>query len=323
MAYANGLIPREALIVVQSGLYLTPLAAASWRVVAAGVRGRYGWTPVLSDAYRAMDGPYGQVATFLRRYQRTYIQYSPGRVDRRVWNGVPYWRKPGEAAAAVPGTSNHGWGVAVDVAGLGDFGSPRHQQFATVAGPLGWSDVEGRAVDEPWHWTKSSASFASNPTQGISGSVPVVPTLDPVDPIDPVEDDMTPEQDQLMRDIDARTRDIESRVRGGDPNADMLQLIKQGTDETWQRVRGTAQAVDSFQALQMALGAARAELGALLAAVAAISPAGVDQGELAAKVTQSLVPAVVAALGADVGLSADEVTAATEKAVRNVLGGLG
>lgn len=195
VTYGNGQIPLSVLVPVQPGLYLTPVAAASWLRVVARVGAEHGWLPQLTDAYRALDGYWGQVETFLRRYQRSYVEYAPGRVDRRVWNGVPYWRKPGTAATAVPGTSNHGWATAVDVTGLGGFGSPKFNQFAAVATRNGWSIAEGRSVDEPWHWTKNSASFVNNPGQAVTGNIPSAPApvrIDPVAPLPlpPLEDDM-------------------------------------------------------------------------------------------------------------------------------------
>lgn len=125
-------------------------AAASWDRLARAVERRYGWLPRLTDSYR----PYAvQERIFLERYRRSYCEYKPGRVDRRVWNGVAYYRRPGTAAAAVPGTSNHGGGIAVDVTGLGGFGGERYAQLATLAPAYGWTNTEGRRVDEAWHWT--------------------------------------------------------------------------------------------------------------------------------------------------------------------------
>lgn len=198
MTYANGQIPYSVMEKAQAGLYLTPLAAESWQNIVAGVQSRFGWTPQLTDAYRDLYGYYGQEQTFLRRYQRGYVQYFPGKVDRRVWNGVAYYRKPGNAAAAVPGTSNHGWATAVDVTGLGAFGSSRFNQFAAVAIANGWSNAEGRSVNEPWHWTRNSLSFANHPNQSTGGNVPIVPDVDPIVPIEPIlEDDM-----KFVRDTD-------------------------------------------------------------------------------------------------------------------------
>jgi hypothetical protein len=60
--------------------------------------------------------------------------------------------------AAVPGTSNHGWGKAVDfgaAAGL-TFDSPTYRWLATNAWIFGWNhpawaEPNGSAP-EPWHW---------------------------------------------------------------------------------------------------------------------------------------------------------------------------
>lgn len=49
--------------------------------------------------------------------------------------------------AAYPGTSNHGLGNAVDVA------TPRMAwALRQVGHKFGWSNAEGRRVDEWWHW---------------------------------------------------------------------------------------------------------------------------------------------------------------------------
>ncbi|MFP5347060.1 MAG: M15 family metallopeptidase [Actinomycetes bacterium] len=59
--------------------------------------------------------------------------------------------------AAVPGTSNHGWGTAVDMCGgVQTFGSPAHQWMRANA-PMygffhpGWAQANG-SKPEPWHW---------------------------------------------------------------------------------------------------------------------------------------------------------------------------
>lgn len=188
--YENGQIPRSALVSVQPGLYLTPLAAASWFRVVNGVAARYGWVVQLTDAYR----PYSEQARiFNERYDPMSAGMGPYG-DVRWWdhdgNGTKtrYVRMRG-AAAAVPGTSNHGQATAVDVTGLGKFNSLKFNQFADVAEEHGWSNIEGRSVNEPWHWTKNSASFANNPTQTPGGIVIVIPPTTPIDPIEPEEED--------------------------------------------------------------------------------------------------------------------------------------
>ena len=59
--------------------------------------------------------------------------------------------------AAVPGTSNHGWGVAVDLCdGVEVFGSPQHEWLKQHAMAYGWFHPSwaqiGGSKPEPWHW---------------------------------------------------------------------------------------------------------------------------------------------------------------------------
>ncbi len=66
-----------------------------------------------------------------------------------------YRRKPG--LAAVPGTSNHGWGLAVDFCGgIQTFGSAEHMWMKANAGRFGWfhpswAEPSG-SKPEAWHW---------------------------------------------------------------------------------------------------------------------------------------------------------------------------
>jgi peptidoglycan hydrolase CwlO-like protein len=66
-----------------------------------------------------------------------------------------YSTKPG--LAAVPGTSNHGWGLAVDLGcGVERFGSDTHRWMKENAGQFGWVHPawaqQGGSKPEPWHW---------------------------------------------------------------------------------------------------------------------------------------------------------------------------
>jgi LAS superfamily LD-carboxypeptidase LdcB len=59
--------------------------------------------------------------------------------------------------AAVPGTSNHGWGRAVDLCGgIESFGTPQHDWLVANAPRFGWvhpswAEVTG-SRPEPWHF---------------------------------------------------------------------------------------------------------------------------------------------------------------------------
>ena len=59
--------------------------------------------------------------------------------------------------AAVPGTSNHGWGQAVDLCGgAQSFSGAAYRWLKANAGRFGfthpaWAEP-GRGMEEPWHW---------------------------------------------------------------------------------------------------------------------------------------------------------------------------
>ncbi|NKY08958.1 hypothetical protein [Cellulomonas hominis] len=194
MTYTNGQIPTNQLVAISghAGARLLSGPAASWERIVAACHDRYGWRPAPtgpSDAYRELAV---QVATFLARYvpAKTGGGYYG---DVRWWNGVRYVRKAGTSAAAVPGTSNHGRGRAVDVTGLGGFGGTRYRQFAAVAVPLGWSNDEGESVDEPWHWVDllSPETVASGHATWPGAPSIADPTLT-YTPIEPEDEDMKP-----------------------------------------------------------------------------------------------------------------------------------
>lgn len=58
--------------------------------------------------------------------------------------------------AAEPGTSNHGWGLAVDINNLGGEGSTKHAWLRTNAPAYGWDHPSwaraGGSKPEAWHW---------------------------------------------------------------------------------------------------------------------------------------------------------------------------
>jgi D-alanyl-D-alanine carboxypeptidase-like protein/putative peptidoglycan binding protein len=145
------------------GFVLRADAAQAWdRAVAA-----FGKDVLLTGAWRSYET---QERIFRERYvsgghspvgdYRTWPLYLGG--DGRVWG-----RKAGTAAAAVPGTSNHGGGIAVDVKTSRQKGDPPYSEavvftswgdedrarFLRVAKEHGWDDDEGRSVGELWHLT--------------------------------------------------------------------------------------------------------------------------------------------------------------------------
>jgi hypothetical protein len=125
--YPNGLIPPSALCEIGAGAHaLRCDAAAAYRAMNAAYTAAFGSPICITDSYR------------------TYAS------QVRL-----YGQKP--ALAAVPGTSNHGWGLAVDLCGgIDGFGSPQYRWMVANAGRFGWLHPTwadpGNGREEPWHW---------------------------------------------------------------------------------------------------------------------------------------------------------------------------
>jgi cell wall-associated NlpC family hydrolase len=125
--YPNGLIPPSAMCSLGiPGHQLRCDAAAAFRAMAAAYAASFGSQLCVTDSYR------------------TYAS------QVRL-----YGEKP--ALAAVPGTSNHGWGLALDLCGgIQTFGTAQYAWMVTNAGRFGflhptWADP-GNGREEPWHW---------------------------------------------------------------------------------------------------------------------------------------------------------------------------
>jgi LAS superfamily LD-carboxypeptidase LdcB len=131
---------------VGSALMCEP-AARAMRAMAAHLESQLGTKLGHVGAYRTYKQ---QEALFLSRYTTTPL---PGR-PTKTWNGVKYWQKPKTAMAAVPGTSNHGLGLALDLCEIVNGKvvsiSPRAVKWLVKhAAQYGFS---AEAQSEPWHW---------------------------------------------------------------------------------------------------------------------------------------------------------------------------
>ncbi|MBN1091632.1 D-alanyl-D-alanine carboxypeptidase family protein [Blastococcus sp. TML/M2B] len=123
----NGEIPTSALC--QLGVYRHALrcdAAAGYAQMSTAFRAQFGRDLCITDSYRSLGS---QMAAFRA--------------------------KP--ALAAVPGTSNHGWALAVDLCGgINIAGSTEWRWMTANAGRFGfvqpdWAAPRGEKP-EPWHW---------------------------------------------------------------------------------------------------------------------------------------------------------------------------
>jgi hypothetical protein len=130
---SNGFLDPATLCPLDDapGHALRPDAAAAFNAMNAEHKAQLGTPLCVSDSYRSYAG----------------------QVD-------VYARKPG--LAAVPGTSNHGWGLAVDFGcGVERFGSEKHVWMRQNAVRFGWFHPgwaqQGGSRPEAWHWEFAGA----------------------------------------------------------------------------------------------------------------------------------------------------------------------
>jgi hypothetical protein len=128
--FSNGQIPATALCPLTApGQLLRCDAAAAWNNMSAAHEAATGAPLCITDSYRSLA-----VQVRLRA------------------------EKP--ALAAVPGTSNHGWALAVDLCETGrtamGYTTPTYLWLKANAARFGWAHPgwaePGRGEEEPWHW---------------------------------------------------------------------------------------------------------------------------------------------------------------------------
>jgi hypothetical protein len=131
--YPNGRIPASALCPIgQPGQMLRCDAARDWRRLAAAYRVHFGVPLLVTDSYRSYAA----------------------QVSCRERKGD---------LCAVPGTSNHGRGLAVDLAGPAHlYGTAEHAWLERYGAAYGWvwppwAHPNG-AKPEPWHWQYRTTS---------------------------------------------------------------------------------------------------------------------------------------------------------------------
>jgi cell wall-associated NlpC family hydrolase len=128
--WSNGQIPTDQLCSLGGGQRLRCDAAAAYTAMSAAYAATFGSPLCITDSYRSLDA----------------------QVDA-------HHRKP--AITAVPGTSNHGWGLAVDLCGgINLFGTAQTAWMQVNAAHYGWVHPgwaqSGGQNPEPWHWEYGS-----------------------------------------------------------------------------------------------------------------------------------------------------------------------
>jgi len=174
--YQNGRIPPEALCELDfaPGKTLRCDAAVQLEALAAEFHKEFGYALKITDAYR----PYEDQV--------------------RLKAIKPY-------LAAVPGTSQHGWGLAIDVGGSVPSGTSREYVWMRMHAPdYGWDNPAwarpNGSKPEPWHfeffaagkmptrYTPSESTAPSTPQRPSSPSTPApAPKPSPTQPAKPTE----------------------------------------------------------------------------------------------------------------------------------------
>jgi cell wall-associated NlpC family hydrolase len=128
--WSNGQVPADQLCSIGGGHRLRCDAAAAYNAMSAAYAATFSSPLCITDSYRSLDA----------------------QVDA-------HHRKP--RITAVPGTSNHGWGLAVDLCGgINVFGTAQTAWMKVNAGHYGWVHPDwaqaGGQNPEPWHWEYGS-----------------------------------------------------------------------------------------------------------------------------------------------------------------------
>jgi hypothetical protein len=126
--HSNGRIPASAMceLATAPGRMLRCDAQAAFDRLSRAFEARFGSPISVTDAYR----DYATQVILKRRKGRM---------------------------AATPGTSNHGWALAVDLgSGINSFGSAQHRWMRANAPKFGWIHPgwarQSGSLPEPWHW---------------------------------------------------------------------------------------------------------------------------------------------------------------------------
>jgi len=163
--FDNGELPEEALCPIDG--YISHLlrcdAAAQLNRLNTAFRARFGKDLGVTDTYRSLEE---QIAL----------------------------KKAKPVLAGKPGTSNHGWGRAIDVSSNvhWNYATPEHLWMIENAPKFGWHNptwaAEGGKKEEAWHWEFNGKYAPINEESDYQE--PVVVELDPddVDATDPREE---------------------------------------------------------------------------------------------------------------------------------------
>lgn len=192
---SNGRLDTNLLYAISGG-FLLHNASIAWNAMAAHAErdGVYLAPSSVVDTYRPWSW---QDKIFRERYDHVPRSLSP------IWyDGLPWWKKPNVATAAVPGTSNHGWGIAIDVA---DASGHRLNWLLEWAWHYGFS---WEIQSEAWHLRYCLGDALPAGVFGLPTPTPLPPPPDP------------PQTDE--EDFDMITKEYYPTRRAGTPQEDPI-----------------------------------------------------------------------------------------------------
>lgn len=153
----NGKLPRRMLRKTKAGGTLYSPVAKSFNEMWAAAKADGVNLKLTGNGYRSYET---QHAMFMDRYSLE----KTGRIPEvtRNFDGRKYFLKKGKSPSATPGTSNHGYGLAVDL----DVSNPKVFAWLDANAPTYGFYLQGKPTRadgsknpeyEGWHWQKVDA----------------------------------------------------------------------------------------------------------------------------------------------------------------------
>lgn len=191
----NGKLPSDILAEIGvPGALMEKTAARAFRAMLAEMR-RGGFNPRQVGHYRTYQQ---QLNLFLSRYWETNYNEFIGfpSQHRKMWEDAiksgyrsVYWVKKQNAngswpaTASTPGKSNHGWGLAVDLAEEYDSDtapdSIRTQWVTWLVNNAARYGISAELQSEPWHWRYIAGDRIPQAVKDFEAGINVTPITEP------------------------------------------------------------------------------------------------------------------------------------------------
>lgn len=176
----------EVIVKVNNAGWLHNKAIRGWNALVAGAALQgIPMTFTFGGMYRSYEN---QELTFRKSYVDHYDPAICVLEDQRTWMGIRWYKRRGHSAKAVPGKSNHGWGLAIDMAYDSNPYDGIYPDDATaITSHPGWTWLRStiptygfswELQSEPWHirWVVGDRIPAAVAAFEASGApVPVTP----------------------------------------------------------------------------------------------------------------------------------------------------